>query len=119
MGVRVAYGKRNKIADAIESGIIPKDSIIITDDSNESELFFYDVDANLKPISERKSFYTLSEAQSWIKEFDCVGNIISVHNGADWVPYIVTENNNLKPITGDSGTITDITVIDGGTASGQ
>lgn len=42
MGVRVAYGKKSKITSAIASGVIPKDSLIITSDAEESELFFYD-----------------------------------------------------------------------------
>ena len=42
MGVRVAYGKRSKITDAIAAGVIPKDSLIITNDAEESELYFYD-----------------------------------------------------------------------------
>lgn len=32
MGVRVAYGKKSKITSAIASGVIPKDSLIITSD---------------------------------------------------------------------------------------
>lgn len=54
MGVRVAYGKKSKITSAIASGVIPKDSLIITSDAEESELFFYDAAGNMKRISERK-----------------------------------------------------------------
>lgn len=62
MGVRVAYGKKSKITSAIASGVIPKDSLIITSDAEESELFFYDAAGNMKRISERKQFATISEA---------------------------------------------------------
>ena len=54
MGVRVAYGKRSKITDAIAAGVIPKDSLIITNDAEESELYFYDAAGKMKRISERK-----------------------------------------------------------------
>ena len=81
MGVRVAYGKKSKITSAIASGVIPKDSLIITSDAEESELFFYDAAGNMKRISERKQFATISEAQAWVDAYGCDGNIISVGSG--------------------------------------
>lgn len=98
MGVRVAYGKKSKITSAIASGVIPKDSLIITSDAEESELFFYDAAGNMKRISERKQFATISEAQAWVDAYGCDGNIISVHNGSDWVPYIVSDEGALTPV---------------------
>ena len=65
MGVRVAYGKKGRISAAIASGTIPRDSLIITSDSKESELYFYDANGEMKNISERKQFETLTEAQAW------------------------------------------------------
>lgn len=102
MGVRVAYGKKGKISAAIASGVIPKDSLIITSDSNESELYFYDVNGKLKNISERRQFGTLAEAQAWVNTYDCAGHIISVHNGSDWAPYIVTSDGVLSPLNSGS-----------------
>lgn len=64
MGVRVAYGKKGRISAAIASGTIPKDSLIITSDSKESELYFYDANGEMKNISERKQFETLTEGAS-------------------------------------------------------
>ena len=102
MGVRVAYGKKGRISAAIASGTIPKDSLIITSDNKESELYFYDTNGEMKNISERKQFETLTEAQAWVKTYDCAGHIISVHNGSDWVPYIVSADGKLSPVnTGD------------------
>ncbi len=118
MGVRVAYGKRSKITDAIAAGVIPKDSLIITNDAEESELYFYDAAGKMKRISERKQFETISEAQAWVKVYDCVGHIISVHNGSDWVPYIVTSDGALTPVDSGSGSIEEVKIIDGGTAQG-
>lgn len=118
MGVRVAYGKKNKISAAITSGVIPKDSLIITSDSKESELYFYDSGGNLKSISERTQFETLAEAHAWVQTYDCVGRIISVHNGSDWVPYIVDASGQLSPISSGGGSIINVEVIDGGAASG-
>nr|DAZ49989.1 MAG TPA: hypothetical protein [Caudoviricetes sp.] len=118
MGVRVAYGKRGEITDAIATGVIPKDSLIITSDAEESELYFYDAAGKMKRISERKQFETISEAQAWVKTYDCAGHIISVHNGSDWVPYIVTGENVLTPVDSGGGKIEEVKIIDGGTAQG-
>lgn len=119
MGVRVAYGKKGKIHSAISSGVIPKDSLIITSDTKDAELYFYDADGQMKAISERKQFETMSEAKAWIKTYDCIGHIISVHNGADWVAYLVSASNTLSPVSsGGNVDVGDIDVIDGGAASG-
>lgn len=119
MGVRVAYGPRAKITSAIASDIIPKDSLIITDDSAQAELFFYDADGVMKPISERTRFAAISEAQAWIETYDCAGHIIAVQNGADWTPYVVTADRKLSPVaSGSSVTVDDVKYIDGGTAEG-
>ena len=118
MGVRVAYGKKSKITSAIASGVIPKDSLIITSDAEESELFFYDAAGNMKRISERKQFATISEAQAWVDAYGCDGNIISVHNGSDWVPYIVSGEGALTPVGSGEISVEDIKTIEGGTAHG-
>lgn len=118
MGVRVAYGRKSKIPDAIASGAIPKDSLIITSDADESELYFYDVSGKMKHISERKQFETISEALAWIKTYNCEGHIISVHNGSDWTPYIVTSDGALTPVDSGGGSIEEVKIIDGGTAQG-
>lgn len=115
MGVRVAYGKKSKISGAIASGVIPKDSLIITSDRDEAELYFYDASGDMKAISERKQFETLTEAKAWIAAYDCVGHVVSVHNGTDWEPYIVTQGNKLSSV-GSGGEIGDIKAIDGGSA---
>ena len=112
MGVRVAYGKKGRISAAIASGTIPKDSLIITSDSKESELYFYDANGEMKNISE------LTEAQAWVKTYDCAGHIISVHNGSDWVPYIVSADGKLSPVNTGDISVGDVKVIDGGAANG-
>lgn len=118
MGVRVAYGKRAKIDSAIASGVIPKDSLIITSDTRDAELFFYDADGNMKNISQRRQFATISEALAWVNAYECEGHIISVHNGSDWVPYIVSGDKSLRPVSAGEIAVDDIKTIDGGTAIG-
>lgn len=118
MGVRVAYGKKGKIPAAISSSVIPKDCLIITSDNKESELYFYDANGEIKNISERKQFETLTEAQDWIKAYNCAGHIITVHNGSDWIPYIVSTEGKLSPVSTGDVTVGDVKIIDGGTANG-
>ena len=98
--------------------VLREPSLIITSDSKESELYFYDANGEMKNISERKQFETLTEAQAWVKTYDCAGHIISVHNGSDWVPYIVSADGKLSPVNAGDISVGDVKVIDGGAANG-
>ena len=118
MGVRVAYGKKEGVNSAIQSGVIPQDSIIITKDDTDSELLFYDSDGNLATIAERTRFETFTEAEQWAKNYPCVGFIFTVHNGAEWLPYIVQDDNSLTPFKSASVDVTNINRIDGGSSVG-
>lgn len=69
-------------------------------------------------VSERMRFATLSEAEEWAKANSCAGFIFSVHNGSEWLPYIVQNDNSLKPFK-DSESINNIKRIDGGTSVGN
>lgn len=103
MGIKLAYGARENIDGAIRNGEIPHEAIIVTSDSKESEMFYLHSDGTLHNIAEKDRFSTISEASNWIKKYDCIGRIISVHNGDDWVAYIVTSDNKLSPLEGGSG----------------
>lgn len=113
ISVKVAYGNRDKINLAIENGDIPKNTIIITSDT-ESELLYYDSGENLKQVSKRYKFETFTEAEEYIKKYSCVGYMFSIHNGSGWAIYIVDDDNNLKPVSnGSSGDVLNIKRIDG------
>ena len=115
---RVAYGKKTGVQSAIDSGVIPRDTLIITKDDKDSELLFYDADGKLFPLAERTRFETLTEAELWAKTYPCVGFIFTVQNGSEWMPYIVQSDNSLKPFKSEVGDITDVKRIDGGTSAG-
>lgn len=85
--------------------------------SNLKRCFYYP-NGEMKNISERKQFETLTEAQAWVKTYDCAGHIISVHNGSDWVPYIVSADGKLSPVNTGNISVGDVKVIDGGAANG-
>lgn len=110
MGVRVAYGRKENIANAINDGTIPKDCIIITKDDVDSELLFYDANGNLLPVEERTRFESFDEAQQWAITYPCNGSVFSVKSGDEWIPFIVQDDNSLAPVG-------NITRIDGGTAA--
>ena len=120
MGVRVAYGNRDAITPAIQNGVIPSESIIVTKEHDGvSELFFYDIDGNLKAVSERTRFLSLTEAKLWAKKYDCRGHIYSVQNGSEWLLYLVQDDYSLTPVVGSSVDLEDVEYIDGGNASGR
>lgn len=117
---RIAYGEKVGVQTAIESGFIPRDTVVITKGDIDSELLFYDVDGNLITVAERTRFETLTEAEQWAKTYPCAGFIFTVQNGQDWLPYIVQSDNSLKPFKGEGSSmdITDVKRIDGGTSKG-
>ena len=125
LGVRVAYGQRKNINSAIEKGTIPKGSIIITKDEADSEMLFYDPTGNLKTVAERTRFESLKEAERWVKDYPCEGFILVIHNGAEWLPYIVNDDNSLSPLNSvDRDRVKlseieqdEILVLDGGAAN--
>lgn len=101
MAIRVAYGKRENIQTAIFNGKIPKDCIIITKDDVESELLFYDADGVLRSVAERTRFLTYEDAVNWVKTYPSVGLVFTVYDGTEWKPYIVQNDNTLKPFNED------------------
>lgn len=113
-----AHQQRQVITTICDNILFLQNSLIITSDSKESELYFYDANGEMKNISERKQFETLTEAQAWVKTYDCAGHIISVHNGSDWVPYIVSADGKLSPVNAGDISVGDVKVIDGGAANG-
>ena len=119
MSVRVAYGNRDAIEKAMQKGSIPLDTMILTKEHDElAELFFYDVDGNLKAVSERTRFLSVSEASAWAQKYDCRGHIYSIQNGDAWSLYLVQEDYTLAPIGNSSSDVGNIYFIDGGCAAG-
>ena len=60
MGIRVAYGKKENIQAAIFAGIVPKDSVIFTNDKEGiTEIFFYDAQGVLSDATQRDAFMEL------------------------------------------------------------
>ena len=99
MSVRVAYGSRTKINDAILSGVIPLDTIIITnDDSRDAELKFLDANNQLKCIVDKTHFDSAAEAAAYIETYKPVGQTISVFSDGAYNAYIVQKDCVLEPV---------------------
>jgi len=119
LAVRVAYGKKHNVASAINDGVIPKESIILTSDEDASEILFYDKNGELKTYVERTRFETITEAELWVNKYPCTGCIFTIQNGAEWLPYIVQNDNSLTPFKGNVTDVTNVKRIDGGSAVGM
>lgn len=53
MAFNVIYADKNKIKSSIKQGIIPKESLILTTDENQSEAYYYDDVGKLKYITKK------------------------------------------------------------------
>lgn len=99
MGIRAAYGPRNSIQTAINNGIIPIDSIIITsDDPRNAELMFYDDKTTLKHIVAKTKFDSTDEALQYAAATSCSGNVVTVLESGKYRAYVVQDDNTLSPI---------------------
>lgn len=97
---KVAYGKRENISYAIEKEIIPPGCIILTEDSDE--IFFYDLNRRLRTYEQKYKFQSREEADEWLEDHECPGQIFSVHEADKCNLYVVNYNNQLEKI--ESGT---------------
>ncbi len=115
MGVPVAYGHKKDIASAIRQGKIPRECIIITNDSAENaDMFFYDNKGFLKSVSEQRRFYTMAEAENWASGSESAGAVLSVYADGSWNPYVVQEDGSLTCASESY----DRLIINGGTSDG-
>ncbi len=115
MGVSVAYGHKNDITSAIRQGKIPKECIIITNDSVENEeIFFYDYKGVLKSISGQRKFYTIADAENWAADNKSAGAVLSVYTDGFWNPYIVQDDGSLTC----ADEACDLLILNGGTSDG-
>lgn len=106
MAFRAAYGPRDSIQNAIDTGIIPKGSMIFTkEDSDASELFLYTPQGELKSIAQKHKFNSIDEAIAWTQKYNCVGEILSVKDNSSYSAYIVQEDNSLSLIAGQESVV--------------
>ena len=122
----VAYADKNKIQNSIMQGVIPNESLIITNnDANAAELSYYDEKGNLKSIVRKTQFESENEALLWINKYNYAGINISVFDAKNnrWNSYIVGTDNKMNKIINDDNAADSVTealdgiFIDGGSAT--
>lgn len=122
----VAYADKNKIQNGIVQGVIPNESLIITNnDANAAELSYYDEKGNLKSIVRKTQFESENEALLWINKYNYAGINISVFDAKNnrWNSYIVGTDNKMNKIINDDNAADSVTealdgiFIDGGSAT--
>lgn len=122
----VAYADKNKIQNSIMQGLIPNESLIITNnDANAAELSYYDEKGNLKSIVRKTQFESENEALLWINKYNYTGINISVFDAKNnrWNSYIVGTDNKMNKIINDDNAADSVTealdgiFIDGGSAT--
>lgn len=122
----VAYADKNKIQNGIAQGVIPNESLIITNnDANAAELSYYDEKGNLKSIVRKTQFESENEALLWINKYNYAGVNISVFDAKTnrWNSFIVSADNKMNKIINDDNAADSVTealdglFIDGGTAT--
>ena len=98
---KIAYANKDKIQNSITQGVIPSQSLIVTNNDNkEAELSYYDENGNLKSIVKKTAFASKNEALLWIAKYDYSGVNISIFDAAtsDWNSYIVGGDGSLNKI---------------------
>ena len=122
----VTYADKNKIQNGIAQGVIPNESLIITNnDANAAELSYYDEKGNLKSIVRKTQFESENEALLWINKYDYAGINISIFDAKNnrWNSYIVGTDNRMNKIINDDNAADSVTealdgiFIDGGSAT--
>lgn len=112
MGFNVVYADKDKIESSIAQGVIPKESLILSDGEGQSEASYYDDQGNLKYITKKNSFSSMVEANLWVSKYDYKGQLIAVKMSDGWTPCIVDENNKISPFVSEEDTI----ILDSGYA---
>ena len=116
--LKVAYANKDKIQNSITQGVIPAESLIVTNNDNkEAELSYYDENGNLKSIVKKTVFETEDEMRFWVAKYDYSGELITYKNkDNNWKSGIIKENSVVSdlPVNEDVILSTDELCLNGG-----
>lgn len=108
MAFNVVYSDKDRIQGAIESGVIPRESLVLTsDDAKRSEMYYYDDNGQLKTITKKTQFNSMVGARTWANKYDYIGEVISININGQWVPYLVDNNNEFVCLKNEGYEIVD------------
>ena len=115
---KVAYANKDKIQNSITQGVIPAESLIVTNNDNkEAELSYYDENGNLKSIVKKTVFESEDEMRLWAAKYDYSGELITYKNkDNNWKSGIIKENSVVSdlPVNEDVILSTDELCLNGG-----
>ena len=115
---KVAYANKDKIQNSITQGVIPAESLIVTNNDNkEAELSYYDENGNLKSIVKKTVFESEDEMRLWVAKYDYSGELITYKNkDNNWKSGIIKENSVVSdlPVNEDVILSTDELYLNGG-----
>ena len=115
---KVAYANKDKIQNSITQGVIPAESLIVTNNDNkEAELSYYDENGNLKSIVKKTVFESEDEMRLWVAKYDYSGELITYKNkDNNWKSGIIKENSIVSdlPVNEDVILSTDELYLNGG-----
>ena len=115
---KVAYANKDKIQNSITQGVIPAESLIVTNNDNkEAELSYYDENGNLNSIVKKTVFETEDEMRFWVAKYDYSGELITYKNkDNNWKSGIIKENSVVSdlPVNEDVILSTDELCLNGG-----
>ena len=115
---KVAYTNKDKIQNSITQGVIPAESLIVTNNDNkEAELSYYDENGNLKSIVKKTVFESEDEMRLWVAKYDYSGELITYKNkDNNWKSGIIKENSVVSdlPVNEDVILSTDELCLNGG-----
>ena len=115
---KVAYANKDNIQNSITQGVIPAESLIVTNNDNkEAELSYYDENGNLKSIVKKTVFESEDEMRRWVAKYDYSGELITYKNkDNNWKSGIIKENSVVSdlPVNEDVILSTDELCLNGG-----
>ena len=115
---KIAYANKDKIQNSITQGVIPAESLIVTNNDNkEAELSYYDENGNLKSIVKKTVFESEDEMRLWVAKYDYSGELITYKNkDNNWKSGIIKENSAVSdlPVNEDVILSTDELCLNGG-----
>ena len=115
---KVAYANKDKIQNSITQGVIPQESLIVTNNDNkDAELSYYDEKGNLKSIVKKTVFESEDEMRLWVAKYDYSGELITYKNkDNNWKSGIIKENSVVSdlPVNEDVILSTDELCLNGG-----
>lgn len=96
----IAYGKKENIQGAIDEEVIKQNTLIVTKDIDDPELYYYDAYGNILPIVVRTRFDSLNEAEEWVRRYPCPGKIITIKDENDtYTPCVVLDDGAIVPLS--------------------